>query len=274
MTTEKYVAISPTEPCGMCGYIWQVLRTIYSIPNEKYYIDFSNCIYKSGVDNINTWDHFFHQPDIDFIESIDQVKLVSGTIFSEDNEFIHELIQPNTKETVQKRREEYNDIIKRNLKLKDNIQLKLDNFKKLNFDGNKILGLHIRATDHPHRNDDDKEEIIKEVESRLEDYDKLFVCSDEQEKFLNVKNYFGDKVIFYDALRSSSNKPLHSHPIYNQSGRNNDENYQYKIAEDVILESYLMSTTDFLICTTGSNVNYLSRALNPNLSSITLWKVT
>lgn len=46
--------------------------------------------------------------------------------------------------------------------------------------------------------------------------------------------------------------------------------YQYKIAEDVIIESFLMANVDFLVCCAGSNVNFLSRAINPNLNSITL----
>ena len=43
----------------------------------------------------------------------------------------------------------------------------------------------------------------------------------------------------------------------------------YKCGEDVIVESYLHSNADFMICLPGSNVNYFSRYLNPNLKSIT-----
>ena len=51
---SKYVVIKPTESnCGMCGYIWQALRTIYSMPKKKYYIDFSDCMYKPAGDQSN-----------------------------------------------------------------------------------------------------------------------------------------------------------------------------------------------------------------------------
>ena len=49
---------------------------------------------------------------------------------------------------------------------------------------------------------------------------------------------------------------------------NNKEEYQYKIAEDVIIEAYLMSKVDLLMCCEGSNVNHLSRTINPNLPTI------
>ena len=89
------------------------------------------------------------------------------------------------------------------------------------------------------------------------------MCSDELDKCMQVKNRFKDKVIFYDALRSPNSTPLHSHPSYLH--RNNNPDYQYKIAEDVIIETYLMSKADLLLCSTASNVNHLAQAINPKL---------
>ena len=60
--------------------------------------------------------------------------------------------------------------------------------------------------------------------------------------------------------------------VYNDllNQRNNSFEYQHKIAEDVIVEAFLMSKVDFLMCCPDSNVNMLARAINPTLSSMSL----
>ena len=99
-------------------------------------------------------------------------------------------------------------------------------------------------------------------------HDKIFACSDESDMCSRIADRFGDKVFFYHSLKSPNAIPLHM--PFHIPGRQNDPEYQCRIAEDVIVESHLLSKTNFLICSTGSNVNYLSRALNPELECITL----
>ena len=89
-------------------------------------------------------------------------------------------------------------------------------------------------------------------------FDKIFVATDEQSRFDTVKEIFGDKVICYNSIKSNSIASLH-HVSTQQPG------YQFKIAEDVIVESFLLANTQFLLCCPNSNVNYLSRAINSTL---------
>lgn len=261
--SEKYVIVRPQENCGMCGYIWQTLRAIYHNPNKKYYIDFCNSIYKSNIDSSNVWDLYFEQPHISVKPTYEQTEKEVGIIFDPMSAFIWSEIQPNTTEQIQKRRNEFNELIQKYIKLKPHVQEKIDKFVDDNFKGKKILGVHLRGTDHPEKKK--TVEYMQSIKDELINFDKLFVSSDEYERFRLVEVSFKNKVISYNSLRSKSKNPLHMHQLDQWRGRNNSPEYQYKIGEDVIIEAYLLSKVDYLLCCPGSNVNYFSRAINPNL---------
>jgi len=268
---KKYVIIKPDEYCGMFGCLWQVIRGIYHNPDNLYYINFYDSIYNTK--NENVFDYFFYQPHTEIFPDSSKIEKIVGHNSlpdnKEDSQFIWSLIQPNTKEEIQRRRIIFNSIINKYLKLKPTVQEKIDLFTLKNFLGKKILGVHLRGTDHPYKQPINVYiDEIKKIESL---YDKIFVTSDEQPRFDAVKNVFGEKVISYDALRSSiEHTPLHMNLYETRWHRNPSHEYQYKIAEDVIIEAYLMAKTDFLCCFSGSNVNTYARALNPNLESMEL----
>ena len=259
---NKIVVIKPQENCGMCGYIWQTLRGIYHNPNKKYYIDFSNSIYKPKIDDINVWDRYFEQPHISKRPNSNEIEKEVGIIFDVESAFIWSEIQPNTEENIRKRRQEFNSIIKKYVKLKKHVQQKIDDFVKNNFEGKRVLGVHFRGTDHPEKKN--VVEYMQTIKDQLINYDVLFVASDDYERFRLAEVAFKNKIVSYDSIRSKSKIPLHNHQ--NSVGHNTSEEYQYKIGEDVIIEAYLLSKVDHLLCCPGSNVNYLARVINPVLS--------
>ncbi len=266
----KYIIVKPQENCGMCGYLWQTIRAIYHNPNMKYYIDFSNSIYKTNTDNV--WDYFFQQPHSDIKPSIEDIEREVGIIFDSSSEFVTSEIKPNTIEEIQRRRQNFHEIINKYFVLRKETMDKIEQFHDKYFKGKKVLGVHFRGTDHPHKKPMDQ--YLSAVKEKLINYDVLFVSTDEYERFRLSQLVFPNKFISYSSLKSPiHNIPLHSdvngHPPY-YGIRNNSKEYQYKIAEDVIIESYLLSKVDFLMCCPDSNVNFLSRAINPNLNSITL----
>lgn len=261
---DNYIIIKPQENCGMCGYIWQTLRAIYQNPNKKYYIDFSNSIYKPNMDNTNVWDLYFEQPHINIKPSEDQIEKEVGILFDVESAFIWSEIQPNTPEQIQKRRDEFSNIINHYIKLKPHVQNKIDKFVEEKFKNKKVLGVHFRGTDHPEKKK--AVEYMQPIKDMLVDYDVLFVSSDDHERFRLAEVAFKNKIVSYESIRSNKNGiPLHSHPYDPRYNRNNTPEYQYKIGEDVIIEAFLMSKVNFLFCCPGSNVNYLARAINPNL---------
>ena len=270
MNIDKYIIVKPQENCGMCGYIWQTIRAIYHNPNRKYYIDFENSIYKSRT-NDNIWDYFFCQPHTNTKPDVENIDKEVGIIFDAESEFVWEAIKPNTTEEIQKRRFIFSEIINKYCVLQPQIKSKVDLFVEKNFKNKKVLGVHFRGTDHPNKKH--MSEYLQTIKEKLVNFDVLFVCSDEHERFRLAEVTFSKKVVSWDSIRSKTDSdviPLHSHPTDMRYNRNNSFDYQYKISEDVIIESFLMSNVDFLVCCSDSNVNFLSRAINPNLNSITL----
>jgi hypothetical protein len=262
---RDFIIVRPEENYGMCGYIWQTIRAIYHNPGKKYYIDFSNSIYRVGNDNV--WDWFYEQPYSNLIPAPSDVEKVVGIIFDQQSEFVSPNICPNNEQEIQKRREIFSNIISKYIHLKPEMQQKVDSFVQKNYLGKRVLGLHLRGTDHPNKSRISN--YMQKIKDTMDNYDALFVCSDEHERFRMVECTFGDKVISWNSIRSKNkDTPLHSHPQDRRYHRNNTMEYQRKIAEDVVLETYLLSRTDFLMCCPGSNVNYLARAINPKLPYI------
>lgn len=258
----KYTIIKNQGSCGICGYIWQVLRVMWHYPNSKYYVDFSEgCQYAdSNITNTsNVWDYYFEQPHIQNYPAVDQIEsIITNIIDVPESEFRDVFMVNPTKEYIDTRREEYYKIIKNYVKLKQHIADKIESFINLNFNGKKVLGVHFRGTDHP-----DKKEVVEylqTIKDKAANYDIIFCASDEASRYNVLKTVFGDKVVSYDSIRSDTAAPLHY----------KDDILKYQIGEDVIIEAFLLANTDFLFCCSNSNVNYLARAINPKLESITL----
>lgn len=267
---NKFIIIKPEEFCGMGGCLWQVIRAIAHNPNEKYYIDFTDSIYKVKL-NDNMWNYFFEQPHSQTYPNSNQILKQVGLIDDQRTEYIWRNIIPQTAEEIYNRRILFNKIIQKYFILKSNIKIKIDNFIDCNFKNNKVLGLHFRGTDHPQKKN--MKDYFFEIDKVVNNYDKIFICSDENSRFELAKNYYGDKIIYYDALRSNQDgTPLHMPWYERRWQRNGSFEYQYKIAEDVIVESYILSNVNYLFCCGPSNVNYFSRAINPNLQAIEIYE--
>lgn len=254
-----YRLLHPTQAnSGLFAFIWQTLRGIYHYPKDQYYIHFGyECCYfdidlykEQGVDNV--WDYYFEQPHIDRMPDKQDIISEVGLLHDDFSEFRDVFL---SEETYKIRRIEYADIIKKYVKLLPHVQEKVDYFYENNFKNKKILGLHCRGTDHP-----DKKPMhlyINEIKDHLEKYDAIFVTSDEQARVDYIKDVFKDKVITYPTFRSANEGPLHY--------QNNYSHNKYFIGEEVLIEAYLLAKANFLLCCTGSNVNFFIRCLNPNI---------
>jgi hypothetical protein len=135
---------------------------------------------------------------------------------------------------------------------------KVDDFINKNFTG-KVAAIHIRGTDsffdkgRSHLPVSFYKETIIE---KLQNYSKILICTDSLEILEILKSSFGDKIISYDSEKSTiENYNFHLSYI----SKNN-----YKIGEDVIIESLLMSKCDLLIKGT-SNVSTFSLIENPHI---------
>lgn len=253
------IIIKPTTYSGLGSYIWQALRAMYHYPDKEYYIDFTISPY-SDVDTkqtANVWDYFFEQPYYSCLPKEYENAPVVGNIERQESEYRDVFMENPTQQLIEQRRHLYNKIISKNIKLLPHISKKINDFTLNNFSDQKILGVHLRGTDHPEKGNID--EYVTLIQSKQNEYDKIFVCTDEQSRLDAVQKAFGDKVIFYNSTRSDTAAPLH-HTETNQQG------YKYEIAENVLVETFLLANTCFLMCLPNSNINYLARAINPNLA--------
>lgn len=261
---NNYIFIHPTLPVGLCGCIWQVIRAMYHYQNQKYYILLDNkCIYYDY--NIsytqNVWEYYFEQPHTNAVPSKEEIIKEVGLLQDEFSEFRDNYMKSPTKDFICKRRSEYNKIINQNLKLKSHVLDKINFYYETYFKNKKVLGIHCRSTDHPDKID--IEYCMNMLESLSNQYDFIFASSDDEIQIKKLKDFFGEKLITHDSIRSVDGQPIHHRHNQGIFGRSN-----YKVGEDVIIESYLLSKTNFLFCTTNSNVNYFVRALNPELPYI------
>ena len=261
----NYIIIRPDTHTGMGSHIWQVLRAMFHYPNINYYVDCTTSIYTdSAIQHTNNvWEYFFEQPHFNTIPEGSVQLGVVGNIEEQDSEYRDVYMNNPTPGLIAERRNIYNNIIKKNIRLLPHMQQKINDFISREFLGKRVLGVHLRGTDHPEKKDIKMH--LDYISNKEGSYDKIFVCSDEQERVNVVQKVFGEKVITYSSIRSISDASLHHTPT-------NTIGYKYKIAEDVIIEAYILAQTNFLLCLPNSNVNYLARAINPDIPYESSWK--
>jgi hypothetical protein len=254
-----HILINPIHHnAGMFSYIWETLRGIYRFPNQKYYIKYGkeSCYYDNELsitqEITNVWEYYFEQPHYT-IQPQEEFNNVIHVSHDKDSEYRDIYL---SEEEYKEQRKKYNAIINQYVKLLPHMEEKIKKFSQEKFQGNKILGIHCRGTDHP----DSKniEHYIDEIDAHIQNFDYLFICSDEQSRVDFLKEKYKEKIIEYNtSFRSHSSSPIHY--------QNNSVINPYFIGEDVIIEAYLLAKTNMLLCCTGSNVNFFIRALNINL---------
>lgn len=257
----KYVVIKNSGFCGIAGYVWQVLRAMWHNPDSLFYVDFTeNCQYQDAAltHTQNVWEYYFKQPHTEVAPNLVDVKLtIDHVIHDMDSEFRDVFMSNASKENVDRVRLKFNDIIRKYLVLQPHVEAKINNFVKDNFEGKRVLGVHLRGTDHPDKKP--PTQYLQAIKDKAAEYDVIFCMSDEYERFNLIKTVFGNKVVGYDSIKSNTNSPLHCAKVDT-----------YKVGEDAIVEMFILAKTDFAFCCGNSNVNYLSRAINPHLPSLSL----
>jgi hypothetical protein len=206
---------------------------------------------QQGVNNV--WEYYFEQPHTDTKPYSCEILSEIGLLHDEFSEFRDIYITP---EAYKVRRKEYGEIVNKYVKLLPHVEFKVEDFCNTHFKNKRILGVHCRGTDHPDKLSMDF--YIERIKKYVDSYDILFVASDEQNRVDAIKEAFGDKVVEYPAtFRSNNDIPLHYANDYQCS--------KYYVGEDVIVEAYILSKTNMLLCCTNSNVNYFARVLNTDL---------
>lgn len=209
----------------------------------------------------NVWEYYFEQVSD---QSYPNGHPVSHSFYPDTNFGIYKGAS-SFKEIISLNRRWVHILIKKFIHIKPIIMQKIEDFFKKNMENKFTIGIHMRGTD--------KQIEVKPVEVKkfFDEANKIasqhpvcqfFVATDE-EKLLEaaIQNLRG-KVIFYDALRSSSKEPLHysaNLPSINKA----------KLGEDVLIDAQLLSRCNILIHA-NSNVAAAVLFFNDHLEHIFL----
>lgn len=211
----------------------------------------------------NAWEYYFEQPyDItlheayaseNYILSNDRYQFgivpnysVDGGLFP-DREMVEKLTP----------------YVRENMKIKPYITEKADKMMS-GWENLRILGIHVRGTDMRnfpgHPEPPSLEEYMKAADSALSDadYDKIFLCTDEDAAIKAFEQKYGSRLIKSDAFRSTDGTALHT--SYENTER---KHHRYQLGAEVLIDAILLSHCTAIICG-HSNVPYAAIVMNGN----------
>ena len=192
----------------------QNFKTIY---NEKYKFN----------KTLNAWEYYFEQVSKNSIRDVYK----SHKVIITDNKFYKKFKHTITKNNL-------NKIAKKYLKIKKIFILEANNFVKKNFK-NKTLGIHYRGTSYKtsanHPFPPTKKQIIDRSKYLINKYkyNKIFLCTEEEEIFLALNKEFGDKICFIsESYRSNKDDAFKKYPR---------KKHRFKLGKEILVESIILS---------------------------------
>lgn len=251
-TTHKLIL---RRNCGLFSDFLTILAGImyFEDNNINYYIDWQNDLYHSHSLNKNLFDDFFHQKERDD-SSFDAIHLNTTPY----GYFFPEIINLISEDDI------FNFLSKPSSILKNKISFNEELIKKIDLDlfkDQKVLGVHRRATDHGiHGIIESDQYVINCIEHELNknQYDKLFLITDDLNFFELMKNKYGNFLLFTDSIKVTGSTGIHHRTDLDKN------NLAYEVMRDAIL----FSRTDYKILT-KSNVSTFANLLNLKKNSFT-----
>ncbi|MDR3646569.1 MAG: hypothetical protein P4L22_03435 [Candidatus Babeliales bacterium] len=157
----------------------------------------------------------------------------------------------------------FHSIIKKYIKIKPNIQNKINVFYKKNMHNKKNIGIHLRGTDKFTEVQPVDTKVIfncaNKLAKKLGKNCQFFVATDEERLLDLAKSNLQGKVIAYTSHRSQNSNPVWDFYLHNRA----------ILGEEVLIESQLLSKCNYFIHTI-SNVSIAVCYFNPRLKNILL----
>jgi hypothetical protein len=246
------------NPGFFCSYqaVVGFLHMIENEGNSGYQVFFEKGLYFDPKVGPNWWEYYF--------EPIYSGPPTEGITIDHPGDMLKS--KWNTDAISNITRESAAYFIKKYIKVKPNLQQKIDDFIKLKF-GQHTIATHYRGCDKSSEAPRVHYSVISdEVKKHIKYDSKIFVASDEQAFIQYMVNCFGNKVIYTDAIRSPNHDPIHHHDGHAMSN-------PYKLGEDAVIDCYLLSRSNTLI-RTFSNLSSSAANINPDLKVIDLNQAT
>ncbi len=237
---------------GQCsrGFFSLFLQAVYGIRfalqwNLPYYVDFGNLKYSYSdrtkfKDNQNFWEYYFEQTPISpNAKTIYNARFENYPLKIWDRSFLRQLHQT----------------VISNLSPRQEIKDLIGSIKKV-FDNKRVLGIHIRKTDHYHEVEPAKDAVyLQLVDQQLASFDQLFLATDDTDVLQLFEKKYGDKLMYHPFSRSTGDVPIHG-----SHARSNG----YELGKEALLDCYALSFCTKAILS-PSNLSYCALIFNPDL---------
>jgi hypothetical protein len=277
---------------GMFSNVNELIQYLFLAESQgfKFFVDWRHSCYFEEKYGSNPWEYYFEQcfPEVGAhnIQELSQEKkeaqdlpflpVGKAVACSKKN-----IITPRIHDgqcnplLLPKNRNIPHQYISRYLTLNNHVQSLINDFERLYFEENEVIGLHLRGLGRNHGGalqmrakgqsqfEIDYPRFFKFIDHRLVQQPemKIFVCSDSQIVIDRVYDHYGDIVISYSASRSEFGE-MHANHQNNQGL----DFSPYKLGLDVLVEAYLLARTDYFVHG-NSNVANFVLSLNPELES-------
>lgn len=232
---------------------WLVYAKKYNLTPVVYWDNKSLYYQEAGYKGkTNAWEYYFKPISDQQYEENDLVRrdyALEWGINSFDQRF------------VEKIRDYVKAVIDEYICLQPWIQEKKEAFYNKYMRGKKTIGMHVRGTDkHYETAAVPRAQWLKAAKDIAAQFPgcQFLVATDEIEILKFLKKYLPGPVIYYNALRSEDNQPVHYH-----------NSAPARAGEDVLVEVMLLSECDFFIHG-QSNVAIAALFFNPNMPHIWL----
>lgn len=246
--------VSPGSSIGYGGIFFLCMTALnYALERDiELYIQTYNTSYSL---NINNWEVVFEQPfdikkkDVNSLEKCTDWDL-GPPLYSYGGDDRKRFQDINFVTSQRK-------IIKKYAKPKTEFINKVKEF--LNpYKGKKILGIHRRGRDHftsghaSGQGNKINEKYIKSiVDKYIDNYDYLFVTSDEKETYESLNCLYPGKVIFFDNKEKFKNNDVGIHSL------NLSEEEKIEVIKSLMMEVFILSKCDRMLLM-NSNVSHMA----------------
>lgn len=269
----------------MFSNVNEVIHHLYLADRGAYRfaIDWSKSNYLDEDKQVDPWRYFFEDcypdlpSDLNGLEPLPHGNLIvlrRDNIITPRSSFLNgrALVLPKNRRLPHK-------YIERHIHVKPHISSIIEKFAAEHFDQHTI-GLHIRGEGRYHGGSAELRaklpledgvpygQYFKFVRQALEakPQSEIFLCSDSMKVLRHVKEEFGERVFWYDSLRSDFGE-MHER-------RQSLENTQfsgYRLGEDILVEAHLLARTDLFIHGSSNVANFVV-CKNPSLPNIYVYQ--
>ncbi|MEI9921040.1 MAG: hypothetical protein WDO14_19930 [Bacteroidota bacterium] len=239
---------TPNVACSR-GFFSLFIQAINGIAFAKgfhlrWYVNYGHVSYaysQPGNPDRNFWNYYFDQPirDGNSLNLLPNDVIETYPLMIWDRDFIRNL----------------GEVMKQELVYKDEVKASFEALKT-KFKGHKVLGVHIRRTDHAIETEPvEVDEYISEINKRISRFDKIFLATDDQAVAAKFKELYGDKLWLNDVSRSNDGQAVHE----NETMTN-----KYQLGLDALADCYALSLSDESLLY-HSNLSYAALLFNPEL---------